>query len=137
LFFEGSSPLRDEAQNWFLRELRGGNDSILKMVANVGPCPLGTLKAEYERAGQSKEKQLGGYLNALIDKYQMIEKQNPIFSTETSRKARYTISDNFLLAWLKAIQRNVNVARVQPVDGPVRRASEMLMDHEGLMFEKM
>lgn len=137
LFFEGSSPLRDEAQNWFLRELRGGNDSILKMIANIGPCPLGVLKGEYERTGQTTGKQFGGYLTALVDRYQMIEKQNPVFAPKSGRKARYTISDNFLLAWLKAIQRNVNVARVQPVEKPVQRASEMLKIHEGFTFEKM
>ena len=37
LFFEGSSPLKDEADNWFLRELRGRYDSVLKLVARIGP----------------------------------------------------------------------------------------------------
>ena len=34
LFFEGSSPLRDEAVNWFLRELRGRYDKALALMAS-------------------------------------------------------------------------------------------------------
>ena len=33
IFFESSSPLRSEAENWFLRELRGRYDVVLKFVA--------------------------------------------------------------------------------------------------------
>lgn len=137
LFFEGSSPLRDEATNWFLRELRGRYDSVLKILANKGPCPYSVLKAEYGRAGSGGEKQLGGYLSTLIDRYQMVEKLQPIFAGKSSRKARYVITDNFLSAWLRALSRNVQMARVQPISKPLERADKMLAIHEGHAFEKM
>ncbi|MEG3617253.1 ATP-binding protein [Magnetovibrio sp. PR-2] len=137
LFFEGASPLRDEATNWFLRELRGRYDSVLKMLANKGPCTRGTLEDEYDRDGVGGEKQLGAYLTTLIDRYQMVEKLQPIFASNKSRKARYVITDNFLSAWLRALGRNVQMARVQPVAKPLARADEMLMVHEGYAFEKM
>lgn len=137
LFFEGSTPLRDEADNWFLRELRGRYDSVLKILARLGPCPHGQLKAEYASAGPGGDAQLGGYLKTLIDKYRMVEKLEPVFSGDASRKARYVITDNFLAAWLQAIARNVQMARVQPVELPVARASERLAVHEGIVFEKM
>ncbi len=137
LFFEGSSPLRDEATNWFLRELRGRYDSILKILANDGPCSLAQLKAEYSRAGSGGETQLGGYLTTLIDRYRMVEKLQPVFAGSRARKARYAITDNFLTAWLRGIARNVQMARVQPVAKPVARADEMLAVHEGYAFEKM
>lgn len=137
LFFEGSTPLRDEADNWFLRELRGRYDSVLKILARVGPCPHGDLKAEYASTGPGGEAQLGGYLKTLIERYRMVEKLEPIFSGNSSRKARYVITDNFLAAWLHGIARNVQMARVQPVALPVARASERLMVHEGFVFEKM
>lgn len=137
LFFEGSTPLRDEADNWFLRELRGRYDSVLKILARVGPCPHGQLKAEYTSAGPGGDAQLGGYLKTLIERYRMVEKLEPIFSGDASRKARYVITDNFLAAWLHGIARNVQMARVQPVALPVARASERLAVHEGFVFEKM
>ncbi len=137
LFFEGSSPLRDEATNWFLRELRGRYDSILQILARAGTCSHAQLKAEYDRAGSGGEKQLGGYLAALIDRYGIVEKLHPVFATKGSRKARYVITDNFLSAWLKAIGRNVSMARVQPIEQPAARADKALMSLEGFVFEKM
>tara|TARA_R110002110_G_scaffold4877_5_gene24680 strand:- start:5856 stop:7358 length:1503 start_codon:yes stop_codon:yes gene_type:complete len=137
MFFEGASPLKDEAENWFLRELRGRYDSVLKLVARMGPCSHGLLKAEYDRTGPGGEKQLGGYLKILIDKYQMIERVNPVFSKDHGRKARYQITDNFLAAWLAAIARNVQLARVRPVNEAIARADESLKTHEGYAFETM
>lgn len=137
MFFEGASPLKDEAENWFLRELRGRYDSVLKLVARTGPCSYGSLKAEYDRTGPGGEKQLGGYLKILIEKYQMIERVNPIFAKDHGRKARYQITDNFLAAWLAALARNVQLARVRPVDEAISRADESLRTHEGYAFEKL
>lgn len=137
LFFEGSSPLRDEAANWFLRELRGRYDSVLKLLASKGPCPYRELVAEYSRAGSGDEKQLSAYLTTLIDKYQMVEKLQPIFAPQAGRKARYVISDNFLGAWLKAVARNVQMSRIQPVEKCVGKAEASLQSFEGGAFEKM
>ncbi len=136
LFFEGSSPLRDEAANWFLRELRGRFDSILKILARKGPCSRGQLKQEYRQLGGG-ETELGSYLKILIDEFRMVEKLDPIFSSRKMRRARYAIADNFLSAWLNAIARNVQMARVQPIDKPLSRAESMLSVHEGYVFEKM
>jgi hypothetical protein len=137
LFFEGSSPLRDEATNWFLRELRGRYDSVLKLLARKGPCSYHDLVAEYAQAGSGGDKQLSAYLHALIDKYQMVEKQNPVFAPDRSRKARYAIVDNFLAAWLYALARAVQFARVQPVGVAAARADLALMTLEGHTFERM
>lgn len=138
LFFDSSSPLRDEASNWFLREMRGRVDTVLRIVAKRGPCPLGEIKANYGDAADTGEKQLGVYLQALTDRYRMIEKLAPIFSdTKKGRKARYAITDNFLLAWLKAVERNVNISRVQPVDIAVDRTATFMETVEGFTFEKM
>lgn len=137
MFFEGASPLKDEAENWFLRELRGRYDSVLKLVARMGPCSHGLLKGEYDRTGPGGEKHLGAYLKILIEKYQMIERVNPIFAGNNGRKARYQITDNFLAAWLSAIARNVQLARIRPIGEAIARADEALRTHEGYAFEKL
>lgn len=137
LFFVGPSPLRDEAANWFLRELRGRYDSVLKLLARKGPCSHGDIMAEYARAGSGGEKQLSVYLHALIDQYGMVERRLPVFAPEKARKARYEITDNFLAAWLHALERNVQIARIQPVERAVERADTGLRTHEGFTFEKM
>jgi uncharacterized protein len=137
MFFEGSSPLKDEADNWFLRELRGRYDTVLTLLARGGPMSHGQLQGEYDRTGPTQENQLGGYLKALIEKYGMVEKLQPILSGEKQRNARYAITDNFLSAWLAAIQRNVRLARIRPIGEAVARADIGLQSHEGFAFEKM
>ncbi len=136
LFFAGTSPLKDEAANWFLHEVRGAYDSLLKILAVRGPCPLGVLQAEYKDT-KGEPSKLTQYLQNLVDRYGMVEKLHPIFSGAQGKKARYAIADNFLLAWLRALARDVQMARVQPIDKVVQRASERLKSHEGVVFEKM
>lgn len=137
LFFEGSSPLRDEAANWFLRELRGRYDSVLKLLARIQPCSYGQLMAEYSGSGVNDEQQLSSYLKVLTDRYRMVEARQPVFATGTARKSRYYITDNFLSAWLSALARNVDLARFQSTESAVARADKALEIHEGFAFEKM
>ncbi|UEM03622.1 hypothetical protein JL101_027335 [Skermanella rosea] len=136
LFLEGLSPLRDEAENWFLRELRGRYDSVLKVVAARQPCSHAELRDAF-KAEAGDEKQLGGYLKILIERYSMIEMRKPIFSADRQRNARYVITDNFLSAWLVALGRAADLARIQPVERAVVRADERLTNLEGFAFEKM
>ena len=137
LFFEGSSPLRDEAAYWFLRELRGRYDSVLKLLAYKGASSYGELVSEYARAGSDDDRQLSAYLQTLIERYQMVERRQPVFAGRRSRKGRYAITDNFLAAWLSALARNVQIARVQPIPRAVARADAALKVREGFAFEKM
>ncbi|NJM91362.1 MAG: ATP-binding protein [Rhodospirillaceae bacterium] len=134
LFFEPPSPLRDEAANWFLRELRGRYDSLLKALAKREPCSHGELMAEF---GEGEQKQLGGYLKILIEKYRMVDRLKPVFAADAQRNSRYMITDNFLTAWLSAIDRYVQQSRVQPVERVVPRADERLREVEGFSFERM
>ncbi|MEO0035004.1 MAG: hypothetical protein RLZZ501_1027, partial [Pseudomonadota bacterium] len=136
-FFEGSSPLRDEADTWFLREFRGRYDTVLKLIARLGPCAHAALIDEFGRAGSEPGTQLGGYLKILIEKYHMVEKQMPVFSPAKARKARYALTDNFLTAWLGALKRNVEAARIMPLDQPLARADADLAGIEGFAFERM
>ena len=138
LFFEGASPLKDEAANWFLRELRGRSDSVLKLIARIQPCSYGQLNAEYDQTGPGDSGgALSAYLKALIERYQMVELHPPVFARDNARKSRYTITDNFLSAWLSALSRNVDFARIRPISEAVARADSALQSHVGLAFEKM
>lgn len=68
LFFSSSSPLRTEAEHWFLRELRGRYDLVLKYVARHPGCSNGELLAHAQQVDAEREKQVGGYLQVLRDR---------------------------------------------------------------------
>ena len=73
LFFASSSPLRNEADNWFLRELRGRYDMVLQYLSAHPGCSNADIEAALaDISGPGEVKQVGGYLKVLAERYQMI-----------------------------------------------------------------
>lgn len=137
LFFSASAPLAEEAGTWFMRELRGASVSILRLLAQQQPCAHQQLSDAYQQS-TGDEKPIANYLNTLIDRYRLIERQQPVFAQTTgSRQARYQISDNFLAAWLAAVEPGVQAARVQPLARALTITAGKLATHEGHVFERM
>ena len=135
LFLQGSSPLRDEAENWFLRELQGRNVSILTYLADNAGCYVGDMGAALTKTGNSAE--IGPYLANLVTRFKMVEKRLPVFATAKSRNARYYLTDNFLQACLAVTTPAVRAARIRPVERTLEQAMPRLHVHEGYTFEKL
>lgn len=137
LFFSSSSPLRSEAENWFLRELRGRYDLVLKYIARHPGCTNGEINAHARSVEAESEKQVGGYLKVLRERYQMVEQLQPIFAKATARNSRYYIRDNFLRSWLAAIAAPAASVNFRPLDELVREAGDRLSEAEGHGLEKL
>lgn len=138
LFFSSSSPLRNEADNWFLRELRGRYDMVLQYLAKHPGCNNADIDAAMANvSGHGEARQVGGYLKILTERYRMIERRLPIFAPAKARSGRYYIRDNFLRAWLSALQRPVSAMAFRPVDGLIDQADERLADVEGHALEDL
>lgn len=138
LFFSSSSPLRNEADNWFLRELRGRYDMVLQFLARHPGCTNADIEAAMANlSGPGDARQVGGYLKILSERYRMIERRLPIFSPKKARSGRYYIRDNFLRAWLSALQRPVSALAFRPVDGLIAQADERLAEVEGHALEDL
>lgn len=136
LFFSSSSPLRNEADNWFLRELRGRYDMLLQYLAQHPGCTNANIEAAMaELSGPGETKQVGGYLKILSERYQMIERRLPIFAATKTRLGRYYIRDNFLRAWLSALQKPVSAVAFRPVEILLDQADERLKQVEGFALE--
>ena len=135
MFLRSSSPLSEEADTWFLRELRGRSLSLLTYLAEHPGCSNGELLTG---VGLPEEKtQIGTYLVRLISKYEMVSKLNPIFSDGKSRNARYYLADNFLQAWLAVAKPAREAARLKPLALTLNAARTRLMRLEGFAFEKL
>jgi hypothetical protein len=65
MFFSSSSPLRTEAENWFLRELKGRYDLVLKYVARNPGCTHTDLQSHADSVAPAIGSQVGGYLKIL------------------------------------------------------------------------
>lgn len=138
LFFSSSSPLRNEADNWFLRELRGRYDMVLQFLAKHPGCTNADIEAAMaDLSGPGEVRQVGGYLKILSERYRMIERRLPIFAPPRARSGRYYIRDNFLRAWLSALQRPVSAVAFRPVEGLIDQADERLAEVEGHALEDL
>lgn len=137
MFFESSSPLRTEADNWFLKELKGRYDVVLKYVARHEGCSNGELEAHVREISRETDHQVAGYLKILIERYRLIEKRLPVFAKPNARSGRYYVADNFLAAWLAALASNVSALAFSPVAQLVENSADRLNDVEGHAFEKL
>ncbi len=81
MFFRSSAPLRTEADNWFLSELRGRYDVVLKYVARHPGCTQADIEACVREVSPSTAEQASGYIKVLIDCYRMLERRLPVFAT--------------------------------------------------------
>jgi hypothetical protein len=138
MFFSSSSPLRGEADNWFLRELRGRYDMVLQHLARHPGCTNADIEAAIAQVSRIGEaKQVGGYLKILTERYRMIERKLPIFAPTKARSGRYYIRDNFLRAWLSALQRPVAATAFRPLEELLAQADERLATVEGFGLESL
>jgi len=137
LFFSSSSPLRTEAENWFLRELRGRYDLVLKYIARHPGCTNGEINAHARSVEPEREKQVGGYLRVLRERYRMVKHLQPVFAKSTARNSRYYISDNFLRSWLAALAAPAASVNFRPIEVLVREADERLADADGYGLEQL
>lgn len=137
LFFGSSSPLRTEADNWFLRELRGRYDTVLKFVARNPGSSHGDLVETIRQASGDNSTQIGGYLQTLSERFRLIESKLPVFAAQTARRRRYYLSDNFLQSWLAAISTAVAAREFRPIDQLVAEADLRLQSVEGGTLEKL
>lgn len=137
LFFSSSSPLRSEAENWFLRELRGRYDLVLKFIARHPGCTNGEIDAHARSVEPESEKQVGGYLKVLRERYEMVEQLQPVFAKATARHGRYYVRDNFLRSWLAALAMPAASVNFRPVDDLVEEADVRLAEAEGHGLERL
>ncbi len=135
MFLMSSSPLTEEADTWFLREIRGRGVSVLNFLAQNPGCSNGELTAAL--GDKSGKDSLAAYISNLVNHFQMVDKQLPVFSESTSRNARYYITDNFLQAWLAVAKPGRDYARMKPVARAIEAVMPDLKTHEGHAFEKL
>lgn len=137
MFFSSSSPLRTEADNWFLKELRGRYDLVLKYIARHPGCSNAELQNHARSVDPTSENQVGGYLKVLDERYKMIERLQPIFAKASAKSGRFYIRDNFLRSWLAALAVPVASVSFRPVEELVRIADERLAEAEGHGLERL
>jgi len=137
MFFRSSSPLRSEAEHWFLGELHGRYDAVLKFVARHPGCNHADIENHIRTLSPQTAEQVGGHLKILLERYRMIERRLPVFAPPKARRSRYYVRDNFLRAWLDALQGPVSAINFRPETLLVEQADASLESAEGHGLERL
>ncbi len=132
LFLRSDAPLREEGEHLLGHELRRTYLAILRTLAERRSCTHAEL-----REALPELTSLGPYLKTLTRDLRLVEKELPVFAGESSRGARYIVSDPFLSAWLAAIQPACQAARILPASEVAKRFLPRLRTMEGHAFERM
>lgn len=137
LFFDGVAPLREEGRTWLLDELHGRYDLFLRYIAEHPGCSRADIVAHANQVKGYGDGQPGFYLQALEERFRLVERGRAAFATPNSRLGRYVISDNFLQSWLGALSDPLALMGIRPTDDLVAVADEKLATAEGPVLEHL
>ena len=132
LFLRSDALLREEGEALMGRELRRTYLAIFRTLAERRVCSHAELKEALP-----DQTSLGPYLKTLTRDLRLIDRELPVFSHDSSRRARYVVADPFLCAWLAALQPACQAARISPVVEVASRLLPRLRVQEGHAFERM
>lgn len=132
LFLQKDAPLNEEGERLMSRDLHRPFSTLVRFVAERRSCTVPELKQAFPNRAS-----LGNHLGTLTRQLRLIEKQLPVFASESSSVPRYIVADPFLCAWLAVIQSSRQAARVLPVAEVAKRLLPRLRTLEGFSFERM
>ena len=82
-------------------------------------------------------KELGGYLNNLLEDYGLLQKVSPINAPEKSKNIKYRLDDSFYSFWFRFIYRNQTAVEAENFRYIKEKTREEWSIHKGLQFEKI
>ncbi|MGO4328912.1 ATP-binding protein [Cupriavidus sp. 2TAF22] len=135
MFLREGSPLAEEADTSFLREVKGRLLSVLNFLSEHPGSSHGQLVGTLLR--DEDEASLKVTIKRLVENYHMVDKRHPVFSESKSRNSRYYITDNFLQVWLSVVKPARDASRMRPLSKAIDLTLPRLHGHEGYAFEKL
>lgn len=102
--------------------------SILQLIAS-GKTTQGEIDAAIE-------KNTGAYLLNLEKEYSLIKKKQPMFAKPESRKARWSLDDNYLLFWFRFIYPNQTMLELGKYEMLNQYIKANYEQYSGLILER-
>ena len=104
-----NSPFTDEGKNLLIEEFGKNYGTYFSILSAIS----GGYNTQTEIKALLGEKSLGGYLKRLIEDYNIVVRQRPVFSKEGSQTVRYEICDNFIHFWFNYFDRNRSLIEIK------------------------
>jgi AAA+ ATPase superfamily predicted ATPase len=105
--------------------------AIMQLIAS------GKTKRSELLAALPDVKELGGYLNNLIENFGLLRKIAPILAPEKSKNIKYQLDDFFYSFWFRFIYRNQSAVEAENFNYIKAKIKEEWSLHKGYQFEKI
>lgn len=99
--------------------------------------PIGKTKRSELLASLPDVKELGGYLNNLIENFGLVKKNSPLLATEKGKNIKYQLDDYFYSFWFRFLSRNQSAVEAENFQYIKEKIRQEWPIHKGSQFEKV
>lgn len=110
---KSDSPFIDEGRNMLIQEFGKQYATYFSILG----CIAGGEVTQTDIEARLGEKSLGGQLNLLEEKYELIQKKRPIQSKQASQSVRFEVKDLFLRFWFRYFDRYRSLIEIGNMKG--------------------
>lgn len=108
-----NSSFTDEGKNLFIEEFGKNYATYFSILSAIS----GGINTQPRIESALGNKSIGGQLKRLIEDYNIIVRQRPVFSKEGTQAVRYEIEDNFIRFWFNYFDRHRSLIEIKNFKG--------------------
>lgn len=122
----------DEGKNLLIEEFGKNYATYFSILSAIS----GGINTQPKIESALGNKSIGGQLKRLIEDYQIIVRQRPVFSKEGTQAVRYEIQDNFIRFWFNYFDRHRSLIEIKNFQGLRNIIKSDYPTYSGIMLER-
>lgn len=127
-----NSPFIEEGKNLLIEEFGKNYATYFSILSAIS----GGINTQPKIESALGNKSIGGQLKRLIEDYNIIVRQRPVFSKEGTQAVRYEIQDNFIRFWFNYFDRHRSLIEIKNFQGLRKIIKADFPTYSGLMLER-
>ena len=127
-----NSPFTDEGKNLLVEEFGKSYATYFSILGAIS----GGINTQPKIESALGNKSIGGQLKRLIEDYNIIVRQRPVFSKEGTQAVRYEIEDNFIRFWFNYFDRHRSLIEIKNFKGLQNIIKADYTTYSGKMLER-
>lgn len=122
----------DEGKNLLIEEFGKNYATYFSILSAIS----GGINTQPKIESALANKSIGGQLKRLIEDYNIIVRQRPVFSKEGTQAVRYEIQDNFIRLWFNYFDRYRSLIEIKNFQGLRKIIKDGYPTYSGKMLER-
>lgn len=127
-----NSPFIDEGKHLLIEEFGKNYATYFSILSAIS----GGINTQPQIEAALGNKSVGGQLKRLIEDYNIIVRQRPILSKESTQAVRYEIQDNFIRFWFNYFDRHRSMIEIKNFKALQNRILSDYPTYSGSMLER-